>query len=139
MVSAWQQVFRAGIAPQLSNSALQALQEALRRDDPALIQGATTLPAAGLATDAQPVVAACAIALAGWRGEGLPSVGAVEDYLAGIVHAADRALGEPAAVRPFFQFADSVDRPTFRRVLLAEVNRALAWRQAHSPGQSGTG
>jgi hypothetical protein len=132
-MNAWQKVFRDGIAPQLSTRALEELHKALSRDDPALLQGATTEPPPCPENDPCPVEAACPIALAGWRGEGLATVAEVEDFFARIVFEADRALGEPSAVRYFFHFTDAMDRETFQRELLAEVNRVLAGR----PGKAG--
>jgi hypothetical protein len=133
MLNAWQKVFRDGIAPQLSTRALEELHGSLTRNDPALLQGQTTDPVPCPENDSLPVAGACPIALGGWRGEGLETVADVEDFFARIVCQADRVLGEPAAVRYFFHFTDAVDRETFRREILAEVNRALA----HRSGKSG--
>src|SRR5437879_4179976 len=43
-LTAWQRTFRVGIVPQLTTAGLQGLKEALERDDPRLITGATTNP-----------------------------------------------------------------------------------------------
>jgi hypothetical protein len=127
-VNAWQTVFPEGIAPQLSTRALEELHKALTRNDPALLQGQTTDPLPCPETDPRPVAAACPIALAGWRGERLRSVAEVEGFFAQVVRKAGKALGEPEAVRSFFEFTDTADRETFLRELRAEVGLALAER-----------
>jgi hypothetical protein len=95
-MQAWQRSFREGIAPLISTRALLALKRALTQDDPALIQGATTTPPPLQAVQDWPVEAACAVAFAGWQGEGLQTVGEVEDYFAHVCFGADKVLGEPA-------------------------------------------
>jgi hypothetical protein len=127
-MNSWQKVFRDGIAPQLSTRSLEELIKALSRNDPALLQGQTTDPPPCPENDPSPVAAACPIALAGWRGERLRSVAEVEEFFARVVFQAGNALGEPTAVRSFFQFTDTADRQTFLRELRAEVDRALAGR-----------
>ena len=127
-MNSWQKVFRDGIAPQLSTPGLDELHKALRRNDPALLQGQTTDPLPCPKNDPCPVAAACPIALAGWRGQRLRSVAEVEEFFAQVLCQAGNALGDPAAGRPFFQFADTADRQTFLRELRAEVIRALAER-----------
>jgi hypothetical protein len=121
----WRRVWRVGIAPQLSRSALYALQSALVRDDARLLQGVVTAPPALEANADCAVVGGCAICLSGWLGEERASVGAVEEYFTAVCEAADDALGEPAACRFFFNWFDAVPRAEMRREMLAEVARAL--------------
>lgn len=121
----WRRVWRVGIAPQLSRSALLALQLALRRDDARLLQGVVTAPPPLEANGRCAVIGGCAIGLCGWLGEGRASVVAVEDYFAAVCEAADAALGEPAACRFFFNWFDAVPRSQMRREMLAEVTLAL--------------
>jgi hypothetical protein len=99
-MTAWQKVFREAIAPQLSTRALLALKKALAVDDPALIQGATTEPPPLSAVRDWPVEAACAVAFAGWQGEGLATVGEVEDFFARICFGADSGPTRPSVSRP---------------------------------------
>jgi hypothetical protein len=129
-MTAWQKIFREAIAPQLSTRALLALKKALAVDDPALIQGATTEPPPLSAVQDWPVEAACAVAFAGWQGEGLATVGEVEDFFARICWGADKALGEPAGCRWFLNWFDETPRGQMRRELLAEIDLALAGRQS---------
>jgi hypothetical protein len=127
-MTAWQKIFREAIAPQLSTRALVALKKALAVDDPALIQGATTEPPPLSAVQDWPVEAACAVAFAGWQGEGLATVGEVEDFFARICFGADQALGEPAGCRWFLNWFDETPRDHMRQELLAEINLALTSR-----------
>src|SRR5262245_11251561 len=128
-MTAWQKIFREAIAPQLSTRALLALKKALAVDDPALIQGATTEPPPLSAVQDWPVEAACAVAFAGWQGEGLATVGEVEDFFARICFGADQALGEPAGCRWFLNWFDETPRGQMRRELLVEIDLALAGRE----------
>jgi hypothetical protein len=63
-----------------------------------------------------------------WQGDGLETVGEVEEYFARICFEADQRLGEPAAVRYFLNWFDDTPRVEMRRELLDEVNGTLAER-----------
>jgi hypothetical protein len=130
--ASWQRVFHVGIVPQLSTCGLLALHRALTLDDPALLQGATTEPPPLQAVQEWPVRAACALAYAGWQGDGLESVGEVEDFFARLCWEADKALGEPAAIRYFLNWFDQTERTEMRRLLLCEVEFAIAERRGHT-------
>jgi hypothetical protein len=122
----WQLVWRRGFVPFVSTPGLLALKRALESDDPALLQGRTTDPPPLQIHDDWPVEGACALALCGWRGDGLATIGAVETYFAEACWRADQALGEPAACRYFLNWFDDTPRAVMRELLVAEVNRALA-------------
>jgi hypothetical protein len=79
------------------------------------------------------VEAACAVAYAGWQGDGLETVGEVDGFFARVCFASDQALGEPASCRYFLNWVDGTERCEMRRLLLAEVQLVLAERL----GQSG--
>lgn len=121
----WRRVWRDGLAPLLSDSGLRALEAALVRDDPRLLQGATCTPPALDAWREQRVQGTCALSWCGWQGEGLRSVGDVEAYFHRLCDAADAVLREPAACRFFLNWYDDTPRADMRRALLAEVRRAL--------------
>lgn len=125
----WRKVWRDGLAPLLSMEALEALGLALARDDPRLIQHATTCPPPSEVFHDADVEGACALGYCGWKGEGLPTVGQVEAFFIRTCLAADDALGEPAACRHFLNWFDETPRLTLRRLLLAEVERALEDRR----------
>ena len=124
----WQLVFREGFAPILPTACLEALARGLRADDPALIQGRTTEPPPLLCVQDWPCEGGCFLAFAGWKGEGLETVGEVEEFFARACFEADQRLGEPAACRWFLNWFDDTPRDEMRRELLAEVERALAER-----------
>jgi hypothetical protein len=128
MLFAWQRTFRLGFAPQMSVRALTALRRALESDDARLITSATTVPPPLQCVQESPVEAACPIALSGWLGHNLTTVGEVETYFARLCHAADERLGEPAACRYVLNWIDDTPRQTMRQALLTEVLLALVGR-----------
>jgi hypothetical protein len=127
-MEAWRQVWREGVAPQLSTTGLKALQKALHADDERLLQGATTSPPPLHCVRDWAVEGACVIGYCGWQGDGLQTVSEVEEFFAQVCFEVDKALGEPAACRWFLNWFDDNPRPEVRALLLAEVNRTLAER-----------
>jgi len=127
-LESWQRVWRDGFAVALSPRALAALAAALRSDDPALIQGATTSPPPLACVGDWPVEAACALSYCGWRGENLPTVAEVEAWFAEACFACNLRLGETTGCRIFLNWFDETPREQMRRLLLPEVERALAER-----------
>jgi hypothetical protein len=125
-MDSWQHVWRNGLAPLLSRESLDALHAALVSDDPRLLQGVTTSPPPLPSVADWPVEGACAIGFCGWQGDGLVTVGEVEDYFARLCHEADNLLGEPAGCRWFLNWFDETPREEMRRLLLIEVERWLA-------------
>ena len=121
----WRRVWREGLAPHLSRAGLLALQSALFNDDPRLLQGTVSSPPPLDALRELAVNGACAISWCGWRGEGLRSVGQIEEYFHRICDAAAAALQEPAACRYFLTWYDAAPRAEMRREMLAEVKLAL--------------
>lgn len=125
----WRKVWREGMAPQLSTAGLQALRRALLNDDARLLQGATTSPPPLQCVQDWPAEAACVLGYCGWQGEGLETVGQIEEFFARCCFEADKQLGEPAASRWFLNWYDDTPRDEMRRELSAEVSRELANRQ----------
>ena len=128
-MESWRKVWRDGLAPLISTPGLEALRSALQSDDARLLQGATTTPPPLQCVQDWPVEAACALGFCGWQGEGLESVAEVEEYFARLCFEVDQRLGEPAACRWFLNWFDETPREEMRRMLLAEVDRALAKRR----------
>jgi len=124
----WRLVWRDGFTPVLPTTGLLALREALETDDPRLTQGSTTTPPPLLCVQDWLVEAACALGFCGWHGDGLATVGEVEEFFARVCFEADQRLGEAAACRWFLNWFDDTPRESMRRELLGEVNRALAAR-----------
>jgi hypothetical protein len=125
----WQRVFRDGIAPQLSDAGLEALERALARDDRAVMQNTTTFPPPLQCMADLPIEAACPVAYALWQAQGLGTVGEVETAFALLCQRVGEAMGEPTAIRPFLNHVDEIDRRQMRRELLAEVRLALVRRR----------
>ena len=129
-MKSWRKVWRDGFASLISIAGLQALWTALAKDDPLLLQGTTMRPVPVDGVQDWPVGAACALCYCGWKGEGRETVGDVEDYFARLCFEADQRLGEPAACRWFLNWFDDTPRDEMRRLLVAEVDSALAGRLA---------
>jgi hypothetical protein len=128
----WQKVVRDGIAPLLSTAALEALEDALSRNDPRLIQGDTTSPMPEPRLADYPCEAACALGYAGWISDGLQTVGEVEEFFVRMVLAIYARLGGPGFCQPFFAWFDDTPRRTMRKLLVGEVRRVLARRRLAS-------
>lgn len=124
-MESWRLVWRDGFVPVISRGALERLREALKADDPRLTQGSTTTPPPLMCVQDWPVEAACALGFCGWQGEGLETVGQVEEFFAKLCFEADQRLGEPAACRWFLNWFDDTPRGRMRAELLEEVELAL--------------
>ncbi len=132
MNESWRKVWRAA-APLLSTGGLTALAKALRDDDPRLIQGATTTPPPISCVLDWPCEAGCLFAYCGWQGDGLDTVGEVEEAFARVCWETDQALGEPAGCRWLLNWFDETPRETVIRELLPEVELALSTRADRTP------
>lgn len=128
-MESWRKVWREGVAPQLSNNALEALYKALKDNDPRLIQEQTTSPPPLIHVQDWPVEAACALGFCGWQGEKLETVAEVEEYFARMCFEIDQRLGEPAACRWFLNWFDETPREQMRMGLLAEVEQSITERK----------
>jgi hypothetical protein len=127
----WQVAWRDGVAPLLSTAGLEALRSALLHDSPAVIQGETAAFPDGADPDHSPPAATCPLGYAGWKGELLDTVAAVEAWWLRLYDAAERRLlGGPAGVWELLDFIDESPRPVVRRGLMREVGRELARRAA---------
>jgi hypothetical protein len=129
-MESWKQVWRDGIAPILPTAGLEALATALETDDPRLVQGATTTPPPLLCVQDWPVEACCALGFCGWQGDGLSTVGQVEEFFAKCCFEIDERQDEHAACRWFLNWFDDTPRDRMRAELLPEVRRELERRAA---------
>ena len=127
-MQSWRTVWREGFAPSLSTQGLEALKEALQHNSEELSQGSTTTPPPLMCVQDWPVEAACAVWFGGWRGEGLETVGEVEEYFAKICFEADQRLGEPAACRWFLNWFDDTPRDEMCQQLSEEIDVVLGQR-----------
>jgi hypothetical protein len=127
-MESWRLVWRDGFSPGISTPALKALELALARNDTRIVQGATTTPPPLMCVQDWPVEAACALGFCGWQGEGLQTVGEVEEYFARQCFDADNRLGEPAACRWFLNWFDDTPRIEVFCELLKEIQLELVSR-----------
>lgn len=120
----WRRAWRRGLCPLLPTAGLIALRDALTQDSPELRQQETTGPP--LRRDSR-CRGACAVALCGWKGKGLQTVGDVEDFFVRASMRAGRRL-TAKAVDAFFAWYDDAPREEMRRGLLRETDHELARR-----------
>ncbi len=132
-------VWQEGFAPGLSGDQLAALAEALRADDPRLLQGATTMPPPLLCVQDWPVEGGCvlgfcgAVESGGFKGDPAPAlVGQVEEFFARQCFEADERLGGPGACRWFLQWWDDTPRSQALALMLEEVRHELSQRSANA-------
>lgn len=141
-MESWRIVWRDGFAPLLSIEQLTGLADALRSDDPRLVQGATTSPPPLMCVQDFECEAACALGFCGVvknGGFGVATVGEVEEEFARLCWEADQKLGEPAACRWLLNWHDDSPREEVRRELLVETERELSLRAAASATHNVTG
>jgi hypothetical protein len=130
-VPTWMFVWRNGYAPCLSTPALVALRDALRDNDPRLIQGLTC--SRGGTRGAWSCRGGCAVGLAVWLGDGVGDPIDIECEFGRITVLAGQLLGDPTAVRYFLGWFDEGDRAEVFAALLPEVERELASRTLELP------
>jgi len=113
----WRDVWRRGIAPGLSAHQLRLLADALRCDDPLLIQGSITR-GAGM----------CLIGFCGAcdPAQELYSAQDIEDYFTHFTHWANRRLSPVRVASSFVHWYDYAKRREMIAALLPEVERSLA-------------
>lgn len=130
----WQRVWRDGIAPQLSNEELAALESLLAANDVRLLQGMTCYPPyldvlpVGSDHNARGIECGCPITMALRDAETISTVGEAQAAFHRIIDACDAKFGEAAACRWWLSFWDDGSRKEVVPALLAEVRLALAAR-----------
>jgi hypothetical protein len=129
-MEAWRRVFRQGVVPNLTIGNLRALRRALLDDDTRLVQGATTSPPPLQAVQDWLVECACPLALCGWLGDGLLTVGEVEEFFAKLCFKIDEEMGEPAGCRWVLNWWDDAPRGEAIASLLPEVELAITNKMA---------
>ncbi len=137
VIPTWAAIWRKA-ARHLSRAGLERLREALLADDARLIQGRTCDldPQTPLydvlhgwcGRRGHPVVNACPLGYCGWQGDGLETVGEVEDFFAEVAVRTGAEAGDDFAIRLFTGWWDETPREESRRLLLEEVERSLAER-----------
>jgi hypothetical protein len=128
----WRYIFRRGFAPLLSNSALNALQDGLKQDDPALVQGCVVFPKPMPGFWELPAAAVGLLAYVGREGEGLFSVFEVSEFHDRLKEAAAQKLGQMEAATLFLDWFDKTPRDIMRKNLLQETHLELRKRKIAS-------
>jgi hypothetical protein len=128
-LSEWTRVWRVGVVPQLTRDNLVALRDALQSNDPRLMQGGTTYPPPLPNVQDWRCESCCLVAFPGFS-DGLTTAGELNTYFAEACHRADLALGEPAAIRHLLHFWDNGSRADVFAALIAELDAALAPKEA---------
>jgi GNAT superfamily N-acetyltransferase len=124
----WREIFRQGVAPQFSLPGLKALRDALRDDDPRLIQGSTVCPVVLLAGEKDELIGACLLAYPFWQGDGFQRLRMVESAAAEVAAQAAAKVGRFVYV--FLHFYDHTPRAEAFRELLPEVEAVIKTRLA---------
>lgn len=127
-ISLWREVWADGLADQLPTDGLIALRDALVRDDPRLLQGATCQPSAAYrSTRHLHVECACPVAYTLWR-TGFWTVGSLERAFHAALMAADREIGRERALSSFLCWCDDTPRDAMREQLLDVVEATILTR-----------
>lgn len=129
----WRRVWRDGVAPLLSDDAMEALRRGLLDDDQRLVQGTSMVPPPLPSVQDWPVEAACALGYCGWQGEGLQIVAEVDEFFARTCFEVDHRLAQPGGCRWFLNWFDNTPREAMRQELLAEVCLAQSQRVELEP------
>lgn len=122
-MEAYRKVWRDGFAPQLSDAELKALLVGIESDDPALVQGRTTVPIPLLAVDSWDLEGGDAIVYAAWKVGLVSLVGEGAELFGKRCAETDLLLGELTACRFWNNFWDDTSRGEAFAELAAEVRR----------------
>lgn len=128
----WREVWRKGLAPVLPTDGLVLLRDALRDDDPRLVQGSVSDPPPLMCLQDWPCKGGCVIGFCGVvanGGFGDATVGEVEEFFGRTCFDSDNLTGGPADIRWFLNWFDDTPRDEMRRELLPEVEAELARRE----------
>jgi hypothetical protein len=129
MTEIWKLIWVKAIAPLLDDRQIDLLAEAIERDDPRLLQGATTTPPPLACVQDWPADKCCALSFTGMAA-GLKTVGEIEEYFARMCFEIDQRWGEPAACRYFLNWYDETPREIALPRLARACRETLAQRQA---------
>lgn len=124
----WREVWRKGVAPMIDVDGLEALAEALRSDDPRLIQTRSTNPSAIPEWINAPCLGACALAFPGLSDGAM--VAEVDEKFLAVLRGCDELLDHRGGSAAFIHWFDQTPRNEMRAALLVEVEAALAERRA---------
>jgi hypothetical protein len=136
-MAGWRECWRNGFALYLTTDGLRALRTALIEDDPRLIQGHTTVPAASYRDRNRVCRGACAIGYCYWVGHELRTVGEVRLMFEMVTDDADSNFpGQARELYGFIRWFDRVNRARMRAELLPEVERELHLRRRRAKSKA---
>jgi hypothetical protein len=118
------EIFQAGIAPRLGAAALEALRDALQRDDPALVQRETTHPSSNEHPYCEECLGACGVAYGLWKSLCLYNIGDVERRFTKLCCSVDAQMGAGSSTR-WLNHYDETPRQEMRAELLPQVVKAI--------------
>lgn len=121
-------VWRNGFFPAMSTASLAALRRGIERADAALAHGQTTEPPDFVCYEDCLPLAACAVCYAGWKGDGLQTVGELSQYFFAVCAHANARLGGDGECAPGLNYWD-FDNQEARRALLPLLEQEIARRQ----------
>lgn len=122
----WRTVWRKGFLPLLTKNHLTVLRTALQSNDDSLAQGIIVYPPPMMGVTDWCVESCCALSYCGWKGDGLETVGEVDEFFARMCFEIDKKLGEPAGCRWFLNWFDDAPREVMLKELLEEVELGLS-------------
>ncbi len=120
----WRLILREGFFPAIPVEGLAALLEAVKTDDPELIQGLTTKENSRNEMMAGDLITYCV-----WKGFGLTTVAEVEEKYTDLCNYIDANMGIHS-VRQLSQWYDHQPRDMMRLLLRQEIEHALEHRAA---------
>lgn len=123
MIPQWLTAWRA-LTPHLTTRALEALERACETDSGELVQGVTCVPSIMQCPGGTVPCQACLIGYAGWRGEGLETIGEIEDYFARMTWKIDDTIGKTCS-RWLTCWFDETPRAEVFAALLPEIRAEL--------------
>jgi hypothetical protein len=113
----------------VSEESLAALEDGLRTGDGRLVQKTTTSPPPMPCVSDWPCEGACLVGYCGWRGDGLETVGEVEEYFARMCFEIDRAIGEAAGCRWLLNWYDESPMAEVVAEVIPAIHRERARRR----------
>ena len=127
-VDAWRSTLRKGFIPLMSTGALVGAGAGAGDGRPEVDPGGDDHAPALQAVQDWPCEAADFVGYGGWQGDGLDTVGEVEEFFARLCFECDNRLGEPAGCKHWLNYWDETPRNEAFENALWEVRYALETR-----------
>lgn len=132
----WQEGLRLGFAPQLDDTMLERLRDALLSDDPRLLQGQCCQPVQSVNGEDPPAIRACFLGIVAMLRDPnhTPTITEVCVAFSRMLHEADKRLRPHCRQggRVFIDWYDATPWHHMRKVLAAELD-AILWERRNAP------